>query len=483
MNVATTAKRIALIGENGLEQLHLEQQNKQQVVGNIYIGRVTNVVPGMQAAFVDLGLSKNGFIHRDDLASYQAAKGSEYANKSISHFVREGEAVLVQVVKEGIGTKGPKLTGLIELSTEALVYVPHGNYIAISKKIADENEREKWRSFGQEHRKDQEGFLFRTAVEQQSIEELTHTINQVRKTYEDLRQKSATLKVPALVYDAYDFIETTISSMLKNTVNEIVVDDFDVFQLLKEQRLDSQVTLTYYREKEGIFTYYRIEEEMEKLLKRVVWLKSGAYLVIDETEALTVIDVNTGNFTGKTSFKETALKVNTEAAIEVARQMKLRNIGGIVIVDFINMSSERDRQAVIQEMKKQVSKDEVRTTVVGFTELGLLQITRKKTNESLHASVTKPCPVCQGKGRTLDDETVIYEIERHLLQYKNTDYEAIWIETRASIIERLKKDDMLQKVRSAISMEIFFTNSAHESGTYTVRYIGSKQDVQGRMKN
>ncbi|MBM7701372.1 Rne/Rng family ribonuclease [Metabacillus iocasae] len=482
INAATTAKRMALIGENGLEHLHLEQQNKHKVVGNIYLGRVVNVVPGMQAAFIDIGLSQNGFLHRDDLASYQRVNGHSNEEKSISHFVHEGEAILVQIVKESIGTKGPKLTGLLELSTEEVVYLPHGNYIAISKKIEDEAERKKWTDYGQSYRQEQEGFLFRTAVKDKTIEAITQKLDQLRSTYTQLSQKAASVKAPALIYDAYHFIEMGLSNLLKHKVDEIIVDDFHTFESLKKKQMDRNITLTYYKEKENIFGHYQIEQEIDKLLKRVVWLKSGAYLVIDETEALTVVDVNTGTFVGKKSFRETALLVNKEAAVEVARQMRLRNIGGIVIVDFINMSSEQDRQAVIQELRKETLADYVRTTIVGFTELGLLQLTRKKVNESISTALTKPCDICSGKGRTFDDDTVVFQIERTLLEHKYKDDEAIWIETRASVIEKIKKEGVLDRLKGMTHMQLFLTPSSHAHCTYTVRQIGSEEEIKKRIK-
>jgi ribonuclease G len=484
INAASSAKRIAIVGENGLERLYLEEQSKgQHIAGNIYAGRVVKVLPGMQAAFVDIGLDKNGYLHRNDLASFQLSKSVSKDEESISKFVREGEEVIVQVVKEGIGTKGPKLTGIIEFSGEHVVYLPHGNYVAVSKKITDE-EREKWRTFASLHRQEQEGILLRTSVSQASEEEVIRDWQSLRERYKQVIKKRGQTKIPSVLYEPYDFLFGTLEELFHHIDQcDVYIDDYDVYQQLKNKQMNINGTITYYRHRENIFRHYHIEPEIEKLLKKVVWLKNGAYLIIEQTEAMTVIDINTGKFSGKISQRETILETNIEAAKEIANQLKLRNIGGMILIDFINMREEEDRRKVQEVLEQKVKDDDTRTTIIGFTQLGILQVTRKKVKESIEAALTQHCPVCNGTGRIYSPEAVAYKIERELWEHRMMEEEAMWIETTPAVITALKRDGFLPKLEDMVGFKVFLTDSPHLHGSYSIRHIGSIKTIQERIKN
>ncbi|MFC3883082.1 Rne/Rng family ribonuclease [Bacillus songklensis] len=484
VNAASSAKRIALVGENGLERLYLEEQSKgHQIAGNIYAGRVVKVLPGMQAAFVDIGMDKNGYLHRNDLASFHLSASASKDKESITKFVREGEEILVQVVKEGIGTKGPKLTGIIEFGGECVVYLPHGNYVAVSKKITDE-EREKWRTFASLHRQEQEGILLRTSVSRTSEEEVIREWQSLRERYEQVAKKKGQVKTPSVLYEPYDFIFSTLEDLFRKIDQcDVYIDDYDTYEQFKNKQMNVNGTIMYYRHRENIFRHYHIEPEIEKLLKKIVWLKNGAYIIIDQTEAMTVIDVNTGKFSGKTTQRETVLQTNIEAAKEIANQLKLRNIGGMILIDFINMKEEGDRQRVQEVLQEKVKNDDTRTTIIGFTQLGILQVTRKKVKESIEAALTHHCPICSGTGRIYSPEAVAYKIERELWEHRMMEEEAMWIETTPVVITALKRDGFLPKLEDMIGFKVFLTDSPHLHGSYSIRHIGSIKTIQERIQN
>jgi ribonuclease G len=483
INAVGTARRIALVGESGLERLHLEEQSRgTQTAGSIYVGRVTKVLPGMQAAFVDIGAGKNGYLHRDDLVSLRLASSSK-EHESISKLVREGEEIVVQIEKEGIGTKGPKLTAIIELGGEYLVYLPHGNYTAVSKKMTEET-REKWRTFAQKHREGQEGLVVRTSAQDASEEQVLQEWRMLKERCKQMMKLKGEKKAPAAIYEARDFVLGTVEQLLRQTgACELYVDDHETYRQLHQKGLNPHGTIVYYQKSENIFRHYRVEPEIEKLLKKAVWLKNGAYILIEQTEAMVVIDVNTGKFSGKASERHTILQTNLEAAKEIANQLKLRNLGGMILIDFINMKEREDRQAVMEEMQLRVKHDETRTTVVGFTELGVLQLTRKKVKESIEAALTKPCPVCGGSGRVLSAETIAYQIEREVWEHRRMDEEAIWIDTTASVIDILKKDSFLAALEKMAGCRLFLTvrHDCHDS--YSIRHIGSIETIEERIRN
>ncbi|UNL84344.1 Rne/Rng family ribonuclease [Priestia koreensis] len=472
INVANTSKRIAVMNDKRLDALYLEQQGQQNNVGNIYIGKVVKVQKGMQAAFVDIGLDKNGYLHCKDVPNASSEK-----DRDIASLLTEGEAIVVQIAKEGIGGKGPKLTAIIEFSGQNMVYLPHGNYVAVSKKIPDESVRENLRKIGQDICRDAEGLVIRTTAQDAERSALEGELSALREKYALMKQRSALKKAPNLLWENYDFVQSTLEAVQKRGVDEIVIDDFDLYQQLSSQSLP----VHYYRENEGIFHHYDVEAELERLQKRVVWLKNGAYLVVDQTEAMTVVDVNTGKFSGKNSFEETVLDTNLLAANEVARQVRLRNIGGIILVDFINMKNPSHRKRIEQAMKEALQEDDVRTTIVGFTELGILQLTRKKTKESIEEALMIPCQTCSGTGKVLSDETIVYQLERALWEHRHTEAEAIWVEVKAGVPELMKQDGFLAHLEGMLKLKLFMTVSPKSNVTYEIRHVGTIQDIENRL--
>ncbi|TYR82272.1 Rne/Rng family ribonuclease [Priestia megaterium] len=479
INAATQSKRIAILNDSQLEELYLEEQNKHQIVGDIYLGRVVKVLPNIQAAFVDIGLSMNGFIHQQDLMSYQMDSEREKATKPISSFVREGEAIVVQVIKEGIGTKGPRLTGIIELATNEVVYLPHGKYVAVSKKLTDE-ERSNWKQVGHELIRADEGVVLRTGVQALTKAEVEARILALRDIYKVIEANQKRQKAPSLLKKGEEFILSLIKAAIQKGAQALIIDDFKWYQQLTKQYQEAQIT--YYQQKENIFSAYGIEQQIDKLLKRVVWLKSGGYIVIDETEAMTVIDVNTGKFSGKGNIRKTILQTNKEAANEIAKQLKLRHIGGMVLIDFINMNEKEDREQVHSYMRALCQKDDVRTTVVGFTELGILQLTRKKVRDSIGRTLTTACQACNGTGQMMSPETIAFQIERKVWEYRSSTEEAMWIETREDVVTHLKRDGFLQELEQLVNLKIYVTPTLFGQETYHIRQLGSIAQICERIR-
>jgi ribonuclease G len=476
MNFLGTEKRIAIEEGKQIVEFISANPNAEEIVDNIYLGKVVDVMPGMNAAFVDIGLDKNGYIHRDQLLAYQQSDMKDKEKKTISSFVRQGEAIIVQAVKESIEHKGPKLTGLIELAGTYVVYSPYTNKLIVSRKMNKE-ESERWLRFGKEIKQETEGFLFRTACENQQMEVVQAEIEEQRKKYQQMKKKMQTEKAPVLLQKNENIAEKLIRELGVQTVSEIVVDDFEVYQLLKKRYRHEPIQLSYYNQKENIFSHYRIETKIEKALQRIVELENGAYIVIDHTEALTVIDVNTGSFIGRMNQHETIVKTNELAAREIARQLRLRDIGGIVYIDFINMTAEQDRQHIINVLETALKTDRSRSNIHGFTKLGILELSRKKMKPNLMYGMTEPCSACGGSGRTLSPETMAFRLERELLEYRGTDHEAVWVEASEDIIGCiLKRQNDLEKM---LNLKIMFTPT--ERLAYHIRCLGTIKEIEERI--
>ncbi|SFB16111.1 MULTISPECIES: Rne/Rng family ribonuclease [unclassified Bacillus (in: firmicutes)] len=460
INYAATEKRYAFLRNGKVEKIYIEQPKQQSLVGNIYYGTVTKVLPGMNAVFVDIGEEKQAYLHRDKLVSYAVAsneKGTK-ENKTVSSFVHQGERLLVQVEKDEAGTKGARLTGIIELSGSHIVYMPNGRYVAVSKKIQPEDKNVGWRNFGASVKEENEGILFRTSCENQTHETIQSELEELRQQYAEIMRKTQGMKKTGVLLRTDNFQEELIDVMTKMGQGEVIVDDPELKKKLQKimELQDSNLTFTYYRGKESIFHAFQLENEIDKALKRMVWLDSGAYLVIDETEALTIIDVNTGKFSGKTDLRDTVKKTNLLAAAEAVRQLRLRDIGGIVLIDFIDMKYDKDREEVAQKVLMELKKDEKQTKVLGFTSLGILQITRKKTKPSLLESMTERCHVCDGTGRVQSSESIAFQLERELWENKHSDYSSLWIETTAEVKKLLEGEGgvHLKRLEDAIGLTI-----------------------------
>ncbi len=483
--------RLAILENKKVVEILIERPNINSIVGNVYKGKVVNVLPGMQAAFVDIGLDKNGFLYRDDLVSYQQLLETEEVKKekSISQLITVGQEILVQVTKEGFGKKGARLTEIVSFPGKYIVYMPNGGYVGVSKRIQSEELREQWRKIGAKLCQANEGMIIRTAACELTEENVAQDLFFLRKLWEDVWKEGKNRKPPTLIYEDNSILEKVVRDFNFADVDKIVIDSMKDYLLLKDMFSPYPELigkLHYYQQRENIFSSFQIEAELEKALRRQIWLKNGAYLVIDQTEALTVIDVNTGKFTGKLDLQDTIVKTNIEAAKEIARQLRLRDIGGIIIIDFIDMKSEQAKTTVLEAFTTVLKNDRTKTNVLGFTGLGLLEMTRKKVRQNLQDSVSTLCPACFGKGKILSAETVAYKVERALWEHKGMDDEAILIEVPPTVVQLLKgeKDQHLAQLEKALFFKIFVkANPLLEPNEFAIRFVGSTADVQAKLLN
>ncbi|AGX05679.1 cytosolic axial filament protein [Bacillus sp. NRRL B-14911] len=485
INYATREKRYAVLNESGKpEKLIIDQPKNLSAVGSIYLGTVAKVLPGMNAAFVEIGEEKSGFLHRDRLASYvRSAEDKEKKDKkSISSFVREGEKLLVQVEKDAAGTKGPRLTNVIEFQGEKLIYMPFGRYVAVSRKIEKDSAREELRTLGMKLKEEEEGLIFRTSAAGASEEDFQKELEELRAEHRELAKKAASVKKPAKLAEKETFLEEAAAEMARLGAGEVVVDDLAVKQKLEKAAAESVVR--YYNNKESIFSAYNLDQEIDRALKKIVWLDNGAYLIFDEAEALTVIDVNTGKYSGRENLRDTVLRTNEWAAAEAARQIRLRDIGGMILIDFIDMKEERDRQHISRVMEKELRKDERRTRIVGFTPLGILQITRKKTRAALSESLTVKCTACEGTGRMVSAETAAFRLEREIWEMRGSDYEAALIRLSADVLDVFSGEQGIHRKRleATCGLRLFFAAEDSRIPFYEIRQLGSLKEIEAKHK-
>ena len=418
INVTPQETRVAVVEHGAVQELHIERTSNCGIVGNIYSGRVTRVLPGMQSAFVDIGLERAAFLH---LADIWRLRQSEDADKPIEQLLHEGKNILVQVIKDSIGAKGARLSTQVSIAGRLLVYLPQVSHIGISQRIEDETERKSLREKLKHLLPPGEkgGFIIRTMAEAASEQDLQTDIEYLHKLWCDIKEKSLTAQ-PALLYQDLNLSFRVLRDFISDDTTRLLVDSRETFQKMaafaRVYMANVVERLDHYAGERPLFELYGVEDEIEKALARRVDLKSGGYLIIDQTEALTIIDVNTGGFIGVRSFDDTIFKTNLEAAQVIARQLRLRNLGGIVIIDFIDMESAEHKNAVLSEFKKSLMKDRTHMTVNGFTALGLVEMTRKRTRESLAHILCETCPTCQGRSKVRTPQTMCYEILRELLR-------------------------------------------------------------------
>ena len=411
-----------------LQEVFVERSVARGLVGNVYLGRVVRVLPGMQSAFVDIGLERTGFLHVADLFEAHLEDGE---TKPIENVLHEGQALMVQVAKDPIGTKGARLTTTISLAGRKLVYLPRDPHIGVSQRIEDEAMREHLKELLTSIRPETEkgGYIIRTSAEEgATAEEFEQDMAYLSRLWKEIRASRETKPAPSLLYQDLSLAQRVLRDMVHQTTEAIEIDDEKSYAELVEfaERFvpDVRGHLMLYKGERPLFELHGIEEEIARALERRVDLKSGGYLVFDQTEAMTTIDVNTGRFVGKRDFSDTVFKTNLEAAQVIARQLRLRNLGGIIIIDFIDMACDEHREAVLAELRRSIASDRTRMTVSDFTELGLVEMTRKRTRESLAHVLCEPCPVCGGRGELKTARTVCYEIMREIVrlsrQYQET---------------------------------------------------------------
>lgn len=420
VNVTPQETRVALVLQGAVQELHVERTLSRGMAGNIYVGKVVRVLPGMQSAFIDIGLERAAFLHVADIWSARPNDGLPATQMPIERMLHDGQSITVQVIKDPIGTKGARLSTQISIAGRMLVYLPQESHIGISQRIENEAEREQLRAKvqGLMQTGEKGGFIIRTMAEDASEEDLKADIDYLRKTWSNITQMAKTKPAPSLLYQDLDLAQRVLRDFVNEDTPRIQVDSRENYQKLvafAELYTPSILPkLAHYPGERPLFDLYGVEEEIQRALGRRVDLKSGGYLIVDQTEAMTTIDVNTGSFVNGRNFDDTIFKTNLEASHAIARQLRLRNLGGIVILDFIDMENEEHKAAVLGELKRALARDRTKVSVSGFSALGLVEMTRKRTRESLAHILCEPCPACGGKGQVKTARTICYEILREL---------------------------------------------------------------------
>ena len=421
INCTPQETRVGVMQAGVPQELHIERSANRGHVGNIYVGKVARVLPGMQTAFIEIGLERAAFLHVADI--WEERQGPPGAGgKPIEKILAEGQPLLVQVIKDPIGTKGARLSTQISIAGRLLVYLPQDPHIGISQRIQDETERQLLRDKLQQLLPPNEtgGFIIRTVAENASDAELRGDIEYLSKLWHGIRGLAFTSPAPTLLHQDLSLVQRALRDIAGESTGRIVIDSRENFQKLQsfaaEYTPKVQSKLEHYTGERPLFDMFNVEDEIERALARRVELKSGGYLVLDQTEAMTTIDVNTGAFVGTRNFDDTIFKTNLEGAQVIARQLRLRNLGGIIIIDFIDMENADHRAAVLAELDKALARDRTRISVNGFSALGLVEMTRKRTRESLERVLCEPCSTCGGRGVVKTAQTVCYEILREILR-------------------------------------------------------------------
>jgi ribonuclease G len=430
INVFPQEVRLAVIENGLLQEVYIERPNNQGIVGNIYKGKVVRVLPGMQAAFVDIGLEKAGFMHVSDLMPIPESKDDKKSVEidfnspecDIRKWLKEGQELLVQVRKDPLGTKGARLTSHLSLTSRYLVYLPDLHHIGVSLRLEDETERERLQGvltdiLGENNAN---GFIIRTVAEGVDKEKLVSDKVFLKKLWKSVHDHAKKLKAPAIAHKDLPLVQRGLRDIVNDNVEKIRVDDNEVYKNL-QGFADNFIPgvkdkLVYYKTDTPIFDMYGVEQELEKALNREVYLKSGGRLVFDQTEAMTTIDVNTGAFLGSRNLEETIFKTNLEAVQVLSRQLRLRNLGGIIIIDFIDMLDKDHQRQVMSSLEKALERDFSKTNIGDLSPLGLVQLTRKRTHESLSQQLCMSCPTCYGNGVIKTCETISYEIYREIMR-------------------------------------------------------------------
>ncbi len=456
VNVSPREVRAALVENGVLQEIIIERGNRLGLISNIYKGRVSRVLPGMQAAFIDIGLERTAFLHVADIAQSVAAENGMQAEDGanpartddIHALVSEGSEILVQVVKDPLGTKGARLTTFVTIPSRYLVYMPKGHGVGISARIEDEAERQRLRETVTMFASSETpgGYIVRTAAEGASFEALRADMLFLARLWAVLCEKASTTGPGTLVHEDLPLSLRVLRDVVSSGIDKVSVDHRETHARMCEfartfmPELADRVEL--YTGTRPVFDLYGIEDEIQRSLDRKVALKSGGYLMFDQTEAMTTIDVNTGAYVGHRNLEETIFRTNLEAAVAIARQLRLRNLGGIIIIDFIDMQEEEHRRQVLQALEKALASDHAKTHISSVSPLGLVEMTRKRTRESLEHVLCMPCPSCEGRGFVKTSETVCYEIFREILrQSRQFDFQELMVLAHQDVIERLLDEE------------------------------------------
>ncbi|MBA3598505.1 MAG: ribonuclease G [Methylibium sp.] len=447
INWSPQETRVAIVENGAVQELHIERTLERGWVGNIYSGRVARVLPGMQSAFIEIGLARAAFLHVADLHRDEPTVRDAAPAVPIERQVFDGQTLMVQVIKDPIGNKGARLSTQISIAGRLLVFLPQDDRIGISQKIGSQELRERLRARMQVLAGEGGGgFILRTNAEEATDVELEDDIDYLRKTWNAIRERAFKAAAGTLLHEDLSLVQRVLRDLTNEQTQAVRIDSrlqYDVLRNFGEQYTPTSVKkLKLYAGERPVFDLFGIDEEIERALARRVELKSGGYLIIDQTEALTTVDINTGGYVGARNFDETVFKTNLEAAQAIARQLRLRNLGGIIIIDFIDMVREEHQDAVLAELRKQLSRDRTKITVSGFTQLGLVEMTRKRTRESLAHLLCEPCPTCQGKGQVKTPRSVCYDILREILrearQFNPREFRVI---ASAAVVEMLLDEE------------------------------------------
>lgn len=481
INANSSETRIALLVKGNLSELHLERQTDRGLVGNIYQCQVTRVLPGMQAAFVELGIGRSGFLYGGDVADLEAiSKSSDeddldfddtnYLKRKgsktpIEKLLKQGQKILVQVAKEPLGTKGPRVTMYLTIPGRYLVLMPFFKHIGISRRIQNDKERKRLKDIISQAQPEGAGVIVRTAAEGVNTNHITKELNFLCGIWSDIEKSQKKAGLSKLLYQDLDFIPKITRELYSNDVQKIVIDDKKHYQSLKRFLTASipgaSRKLELYREKLPIFDIYGIELDIDGALSIKVDLPSGGHMIVEQTEALTSFDINTGRYVGKGSARETISKTNLEAVEKIVEQLKVRNIGGLIVIDFIDMEDTEDRDKVYNTLQEALKIDKARTNVLRVSELGLVEMTRKRTSESLERKLMEPCPLCNGRGRIKSTITealsLIREIQR---KYVQTGSKKIEIIARDDIRDWVLEEerDLLEEVKKRFGIQVKFTD-------------------------
>lgn len=480
--------RVALIENGRLAELHVSRGEQGSTVGNVYLGRVVRVLPGMQAAFVDIGLERAAFLYAGDIfAEFVESAGDDgiddpeatvaeasprskarSGHPPIQDLIKEGQIVLVQVAKDPLGTKGARITTHITLPGRYMVFMPTVDHVGISRRIDRDRERRKLRDFVEKHRPKGCGFIVRTVSEGQPLSSLKQDIDYLTGTWTKIQEGVKTAKAPACIHSDHGLVLRVVRDAFTEEVDRMVIDhrpSFDDVQAFMSgfmPQLKERVQL--YRGQDPVFDTFGVEVEINRSLGRKVWLKSGGYLIIDQTEALTAVDVNSGKFVGTSSLEETTLQINLEAVKEIIYQLRLRNIGGIIVLDLIDMEKAANRDRVYKAVEEECRKDRARTNVLKISELGLVEMTRKRTQDDLVRSISEPCHYCEGRGYTRSATTVVYDILRELQREAGRSRnETLYVNSHPSVADLMYGDELpsVESLEAKLSKRIVVRAMGH----------------------
>lgn len=447
INVNNFQKRAAIIEEGRVVEVLTEREDESNIIKNIYKGRVTNVLPGMESAFVDIGLEKNSFLFVDDLREFEEKylNGIVNSGKPIEDLLTVGDKVVVQVLNVPRGTKGARVTTNFTIPGKYLVLMPNSDHIAISKKIKDEDERARLQEIFEEIKPAKMGVIIRTAAQGKSVYHFEKEISYLVKKWEDIEKKIAKAKIGEVLYNDNSIVTTILRDILSNDIDELVVDNEEVYweiidyiNAFSENNFRTKVKL--FDENRDIFDEYNVNKEIQKALDKNVWLDCGGYLVIEKTEALVSIDVNTGKNTGSFNLEKTVLNTNLDAAREIPKQLRLRNLSGIIIIDFIDMKLQEDKDLVLQQLDAELKKDRTKNNIVHFTDLGLVEMTRKRVGRNLSYFYEEECPMCHGKGKIKSVDSIIEDVIKDFKKAaEEKDIKKIKITSSKRVINKIKE--------------------------------------------